>query len=64
VISEGEVADWKHHPVTMEFFTALRHRIEGLKDEIVDGTISADPRLLAWKAGAITAIADILDTEF
>jgi hypothetical protein len=63
-IYAAEVAEWKYHPVTVEFFNALRHRIEGLKDEIVAGALDGDPRHLAWKAGAIQSIQDILDTEF
>jgi hypothetical protein len=59
-----EVAEWKYHPVTVEFFAILKDRVEGLRDEIVANILDSDPRLLAWKAGAIQAILDILDTDF
>lgn len=64
MIHPSEVAEWKYHPITVEFFTELRHRVEGLKDEIVGGVREADPRDLAFKAGAIQALLDVLDTDF
>jgi hypothetical protein len=64
VISAEDVAEWKYHPVTLEFFESLKVQMDGLKEEIVRNTLDADPRLLSWKAGAIQAIRDILDTEF
>lgn len=60
----NEILEWKQHPVTQEFLHELKKRIEGLKDEIVSGTLDADPRLLAYKAGAICAMNDILDLDF
>lgn len=64
MINKEDVVDWKYHPVTVELFEHLRGRIEGLKTEIADGVLSSDPRLLAFKAGAIQALQDILDTDF
>jgi hypothetical protein len=64
VISREEIVDWKHHPVTMEFFEAIKQRISDLKEELVDNALSVDPRVLSWKSGAIQALRDILDTDF
>lgn len=64
LINREAVAEWKYHPVTMEFFEAIKQIIAGLKEELVDNALGGDPRLLSFKAGAITALKDILDTEF
>lgn len=63
-MKDTDVAEWKYHPVTQEFFNAVKRNIEGLKEEIVGMALDADPRKLAYKAGAITALRDILDVEF
>jgi anti-sigma28 factor (negative regulator of flagellin synthesis) len=39
-------------------------RIEGLKEEIADGVLDVDPKQLAFKAGAIQAFKDVLETDF
>lgn len=59
----SEVADWKHHPITMEFFLAIEERIKGLKDEIAGSAHTEEPRVLAFKAGAIQAFSDVLDVD-
>lgn len=59
-----EIMDWKLHPITKEFFEAIRRNVEGLKEEVISGVIDSDPRTLAFKAGAITALRDVLDVDF
>lgn len=61
--TKSEKYDWKRHPVTMEFFSELQERIEGVKDEIVQGALDTDPRVLAYKAGYVQAFRDILNVE-
>lgn len=63
-MTREEIVEWKHHPVTMEFFDAIKQRILGLKDEIADNARYGDPRDLAFRSGAITAFQDILDVDF
>jgi hypothetical protein len=62
--SETHVAEWKTHPITQEFFYELRRRVEGLKDEIVSKALDGDPRELAFRAGAIRALQDMLDIDY
>lgn len=58
-----DVVDWKHHPVTIEFLSAIRERVQGLKDEVAGSAHTEDPRILAYKAGAIQAFSDVLDVD-
>ena len=58
------IKEWKYHPVTQEVFAELRERIAGLKDEITAKVLDADPRQLAYMAGAVQALQDVLDTEY
>lgn len=58
-----DVVDWKHHPITIEFLEAIKERIEGLKHEVVTSAHTEDPRVLAYKAGAIQAFSDVLDVD-
>jgi hypothetical protein len=63
-LEKSDLGDWKRHPVTQEVFAELRMRIEGLKEEIADGVLDVDPKQLAFKAGAIQAFKDVLETDF
>jgi len=63
MLHREEVLDWKSHPVTKELFNELARRVEGLKNEVVAGAVDGDPRNLAYKAGAIQALLDVLDTD-
>lgn len=60
---KSEKYDWRRHPITMELFQALRERDEGVKEEILHGALDSEPRLLAYKAGYVQAIRDILSLE-
>lgn len=64
MISREEVAEWKYHPVTMEFLEAIKQRIVGLTEELVANAREGDPRDQAFRAGAIQAFQDVLETEF
>lgn len=63
-MTKQEIADWRHHPITQEFFIEINRRIDGLKDEIVGQLHDSDIRELSVKAGAIRAFRDILDLDF
>jgi hypothetical protein len=62
--SREEIVDWKHHPVTMEFFEAIKERISDLRIEITENARYGDPRDLSFRAGAVQALLDILDVDF
>lgn len=63
-MTKSDLVDWKRHPVTMQVFSQLRERIEQLKTELVGDAIEGDPRMHAFRAGAIGAYNDILNVEF
>ena len=60
-MTKEDFADWKANPVTKAFFAAIREHIEGLKDELVPASLSAETTLAAVKAGGIVALNDVLD---
>ena len=63
-MTKADFIDWKRHPVTQQVFSQLVQRINDLTEEIVASAIDGDPRVQAFKAGAIGAYNDMLKIEF
>lgn len=63
-MTKEEFVDWKHHPVTIQVFQELQHRISMLTEEVVEQTAYRTQSEMAEKTGAIKAFRDVLQTEF
>lgn len=58
-----EFHSWQRHPITQSVFGEFAARRVQLIEELIEQTATADPRVLAEKAGAIKAYQDILDIK-
>lgn len=56
--------DWKRHPVTQEVFSQLQERLEEIKGQLVYQAVTADPRVLAERAGMAQAFKFVLDIDY
>lgn len=67
VLSKQEVVDWKHNPVTQEFFSRLKTSKYEILDFIAGGgtlsevSIDATAQNLAGELGKVKALDDILN---
>lgn len=55
--------DWKSLEITEEILNELKRRVENLKESLVESA-GVDPRLDAYRSGAIAAFKDVLSFEF
>lgn len=62
-MNKTEYVDWKSNPVTEEVFEELSQRVEGLKAELA-GSAGLDPLFDRFRAGAIQAFTDVLNTSY
>lgn len=63
-LSKEEWADWRDHPVTIEFFkTVHQHREEALQ-KLAYGLYSEEPGKQSILVGSINAFSKILEVEF
>ncbi len=53
------LSDWKHLEVTQEVLLELQRRIDVLSEELVMSA-GIDPRLDAYRSGAIAALRDVV----
>lgn len=68
-ITLDEWKEWKLHPVTIEFFSSVKARIEDKKDQWANGnfteeTIDGTSQRNAEAIGAVVALSDLLETSY
>lgn len=62
--TKDEWADWKNHPMTKEFFKAVRIEREEALQRLAAGQYSEEPGKQALVIGMINSFTKILDSEF
>lgn len=68
-ITEQEWADWKMHPVTVQYHKRLEHFLEDLKQQWVSGnftssTVDETAQMNSSNIGKAQMITDILGLDF
>jgi hypothetical protein len=63
-VSKDEWHDWKEHPVTQEFFRAVRNEREEFLMRLAHGQFSEEPGKQNLVVGAINFATKILETDF